>query len=130
MKWESPATFSSPTSISLAFPVAGGRKIELAVARFLSSGRGSHETTNVYSEAASYFQTFLTLLTRYLSVDGGGDFISFLFCSWPIFPIGDCPDQFVALVDIELSILFNYFFHSKQYYNPINFITFQTMKLN
>jgi hypothetical protein len=89
MKWESAATFSSPTSISLAFPVAGGRKIELAVAQFLSSVRGSHETTTVYSEAASYFQTFRTLLTRYLSVDGGGDFFSFLFCSWPIFPIGD-----------------------------------------
>ncbi|KAJ6876301.1 hypothetical protein NC652_035617 [Populus alba x Populus x berolinensis] len=49
MKWESAATFSSPTSISLAFPVAGGRKIELAVAPFLSSGRGSHETTTMYT---------------------------------------------------------------------------------
>ena len=84
MKWESAATFSSPTSISLAFPVAGGRKIELAVAQFLSSGRGSHETTDVYFEAASYFQTFRTLLTRYLSVDGSGDFFSVLGPSSPL----------------------------------------------
>ncbi|KAG6747523.1 hypothetical protein POTOM_049928 [Populus tomentosa] len=40
MKWESAATFSSPTSISLAFPVAGGRKIELAVAPYQSVDGG------------------------------------------------------------------------------------------
>ncbi|KAL5708116.1 tripeptidyl-peptidase II [Ranunculus cassubicifolius] len=47
MKWESVVTFSSPSSKSFAFPVEGGRTIELAVAQFWSSGIGSQETTIV-----------------------------------------------------------------------------------
>ncbi|XP_031094573.1 tripeptidyl-peptidase 2 isoform X2 [Ipomoea triloba] len=46
-KWESVATFSSPSAKSFAFPVEGGRTMELAVAQFWSSGIGSHETTIV-----------------------------------------------------------------------------------
>lgn len=44
-KWESVATFSSPSAKSFAFPVEGGCTMELAVAQFWSSGIGSHETT-------------------------------------------------------------------------------------
>ncbi|KAF3432977.1 hypothetical protein FNV43_RR24079 [Rhamnella rubrinervis] len=46
-KWESVVAFSSPTSKSFSFPVAGGQTIELAIAQFWSSGIGSHETTIV-----------------------------------------------------------------------------------
>uniref|UniRef100_A0A5B6YUZ2 Tripeptidyl-peptidase 2 n=1 Tax=Davidia involucrata TaxID=16924 RepID=A0A5B6YUZ2_DAVIN len=47
MKWESVITFSSPSAKSFAFPVEGGRTMELAIAQFWSSGIGSHETTIV-----------------------------------------------------------------------------------
>ncbi|KAF9597398.1 hypothetical protein IFM89_017744 [Coptis chinensis] len=47
IKWESVVTFSSPSASSFAFPVEGGRTIELALAQFWSSGIGSRETTNV-----------------------------------------------------------------------------------
>ncbi|XP_009617650.1 tripeptidyl-peptidase 2 [Nicotiana tomentosiformis] len=52
IKWESVATFSSPSSKSFAFRVEGGRTMELAVAQFWSSGIGSHETTIVDFEIA------------------------------------------------------------------------------
>lgn len=44
--------FSSPTSKSFSFPVAGGQTIELAIAQFWSSGIGSHETTIVDFEVS------------------------------------------------------------------------------
>ncbi|KAG9146521.1 hypothetical protein Leryth_023879 [Lithospermum erythrorhizon] len=47
MKWEGVATFSSPSAQNFAFPVEGGRTMELAIAQFWSSGIGSHETTTV-----------------------------------------------------------------------------------
>ncbi|EYU25103.1 hypothetical protein MIMGU_mgv1a000305mg [Erythranthe guttata] len=47
IKWESVATFSSPSSKSFSFPVEGGRTMELAIAQFWSSGVGSHDTTSV-----------------------------------------------------------------------------------
>ncbi|CAN4087751.1 unnamed protein product [Withania somnifera] len=47
IKWESVATFSSPSSKSFTFRVEGGQTMELAVAQFWSSGIGSHETTVV-----------------------------------------------------------------------------------
>ncbi|KAF8379520.1 hypothetical protein HHK36_028958 [Tetracentron sinense] len=47
IKWESVVTFSSPSARSFAFPVEGGRTMELAIAQFWSSGIGSHETTAV-----------------------------------------------------------------------------------
>ncbi|KAL2550422.1 Tripeptidyl-peptidase 2 [Forsythia ovata] len=52
MKWESVATFSSPSSKSFAFPVEGGLTMELAIAQFWSSGVGTHETTVVDLEIA------------------------------------------------------------------------------
>lgn len=54
IKWESVATFSSPSSKSFAFRVEGGRTMELAVAQFWSSGIGSHETTIVDSEVVKF----------------------------------------------------------------------------
>ncbi|GMP24459.1 hypothetical protein CsSME_00001721 [Camellia sinensis var. sinensis] len=50
MKWESVITFSSPSTKSFAFPVEGGRTMELAIAQFWSSGIGSHEATVVEFE--------------------------------------------------------------------------------
>ncbi|XP_052183432.1 tripeptidyl-peptidase 2 isoform X2 [Diospyros lotus] len=47
MKWESVISFSSPSAKSFAFPVEGGRTMELVIAQFWSSGLGSHETTFV-----------------------------------------------------------------------------------
>ncbi|XP_047941197.1 tripeptidyl-peptidase 2 isoform X1 [Salvia hispanica] len=47
IKWESVATFSSPSSKSFCFAVEGGRTMELAIAQFWSSGVGSHDVTNV-----------------------------------------------------------------------------------
>ncbi|KAL7107111.1 hypothetical protein ACP275_06G033500 [Erythranthe tilingii] len=47
IKWESVATFSSPSSKSFSFAVEGGRTMELAIAQFWSSGVGSHDTTSV-----------------------------------------------------------------------------------
>ncbi|KAK4492767.1 hypothetical protein RD792_000087 [Penstemon davidsonii] len=52
MKWESVATFSSPSSKSFAFAVEGGRTMELAIAQFWSSGMGSRDTTIVNFEVA------------------------------------------------------------------------------
>ncbi|KAL8557152.1 hypothetical protein ACS0TY_004563 [Phlomoides rotata] len=52
IKWESVATFSSPSSKSFSFVVEGGRTMELAIAQFWSSGVGSHDTTNVDFEIA------------------------------------------------------------------------------
>ncbi|XP_059451546.1 tripeptidyl-peptidase 2 isoform X2 [Corylus avellana] len=49
-KWESVVTFSSAGTKRFAFPVVGGRTMELAIAQFWSSGIGSHETTNVEFE--------------------------------------------------------------------------------
>ncbi|KAB1210686.1 Tripeptidyl-peptidase 2 [Morella rubra] len=49
-KWESVVTFSSPAAKSFAFPVVGGQTMELAIAQFWSSGRGSQETTIVEFE--------------------------------------------------------------------------------
>ena len=56
IKWESVATFSSPSVKNFSFPVMGGQTMELAIAQFWSSGMGSHETTIVDFEV--YF--FLT----------------------------------------------------------------------
>lgn len=42
MKWETVATYSSPSSKSFAFGVEGGLTLELAIAQFWSSGIGSH----------------------------------------------------------------------------------------
>ena len=53
MKWESVATFSSPSSKSFAFPVVGGLTMELAIAQFWSSGVGSHDITDVDLEVIS-----------------------------------------------------------------------------
>ncbi|KAL7229764.1 hypothetical protein ACSBR2_008323 [Camellia fascicularis] len=50
MKWESVITFSSPSTKSFAFPVEGGRTMELAIAQFWSSCIGSHEATVVEFE--------------------------------------------------------------------------------
>ncbi|CAL5321714.1 unnamed protein product [Camellia sinensis] len=50
MKWESVITFSSPSTKSFAFPVEGGRTMELVIAQFWSSGIGSHEATVVEFE--------------------------------------------------------------------------------
>ncbi|KAL7204681.1 hypothetical protein ACSBR2_017734 [Camellia fascicularis] len=50
MKWESVITFSSPFAKSFAFPVEGGRTMELVVAQFWSSVIGSHEATVVEFE--------------------------------------------------------------------------------
>uniref|UniRef100_A0A3Q7FH88 Tripeptidyl-peptidase II galactose-binding domain-containing protein n=1 Tax=Solanum lycopersicum TaxID=4081 RepID=A0A3Q7FH88_SOLLC len=47
IKWESVATFSSPSSKNFVFRVEGGQTMELAIAQFWSSGIGSHETTIV-----------------------------------------------------------------------------------
>lgn len=47
IKWESVVIFPSPSSRRFAFPVEGGRTIELAVAQFWSSGIGSQEATIV-----------------------------------------------------------------------------------
>ncbi|KAK9121596.1 hypothetical protein Syun_019213 [Stephania yunnanensis] len=47
MKWESVATFSSPSTKNFFFNVENGRTIELAIAQFWSSGIGSHEATLV-----------------------------------------------------------------------------------
>ncbi|XP_011076155.1 tripeptidyl-peptidase 2 isoform X2 [Sesamum indicum] len=52
IKWETVATFSSPSSKSFAFAVEGGRTMELAIAQFWSSGVGSHHTTSVDFEIA------------------------------------------------------------------------------
>lgn len=52
IKWESVATFSSPSSKNFAFRVEGGQTMELAIAQFWSSGIGSHETTIVDFEIA------------------------------------------------------------------------------
>ncbi|KAK6155694.1 hypothetical protein DH2020_009942 [Rehmannia glutinosa] len=52
IKWESVATFSSPSSKSFSFAVVGGRTMELAIAQFWSSGVGSHDTTSVDFEIA------------------------------------------------------------------------------
>ncbi|KAL7003416.1 tripeptidyl-peptidase II Tpp2 [Sarracenia purpurea var. burkii] len=52
MKWESVITFSSPSVKSFAFPVEGGRTMELAISQFWSSGIGSNETTLVDFEIA------------------------------------------------------------------------------
>ncbi|KAG6716915.1 hypothetical protein I3842_04G072100 [Carya illinoinensis] len=49
-KWESVVTFSSPAAKSFAFPVVGGRTMELTIAQFWSSGIGSHGTTVVEFE--------------------------------------------------------------------------------
>ncbi|KAF5457840.1 hypothetical protein F2P56_021917 [Juglans regia] len=49
-KWESVVTFSSPATKSFAFPVVGGRTMELTIAQFWSSGIGSHGTTVVEFE--------------------------------------------------------------------------------
>ncbi|GAB2222014.1 hypothetical protein Drorol1_Dr00013211 [Drosera rotundifolia] len=46
-KWESVVTFSSPSAKVFSFQVEGGQTIELAVAQFWSSGRGSQQTTVV-----------------------------------------------------------------------------------
>jgi tripeptidyl-peptidase-2 len=51
-KWESVVSFSSPSAKSFAFPVEGGRTIELVVSQFWSSGIGSLETTLVDFEIA------------------------------------------------------------------------------
>ncbi|THG03407.1 hypothetical protein TEA_021254 [Camellia sinensis var. sinensis] len=50
MKWESVITFSCPSTKSFAFPVEGGRTMELVIAQFWSSGIGSHEATVVEFE--------------------------------------------------------------------------------
>ncbi|CAL5323199.1 unnamed protein product [Camellia sinensis] len=50
MKWESVITFSCPSAKSFAFPVEGGRTMELVIAQFWSSGIGSHEATVVEFE--------------------------------------------------------------------------------
>lgn len=47
LKWESVATFASPSTKNFSFPVVGGQTMELAIAQFWSSGMGSHETTIV-----------------------------------------------------------------------------------
>ncbi|GFP82230.1 tripeptidyl-peptidase 2 [Phtheirospermum japonicum] len=52
IKWETVATFSSPSSKSFSFEVKGGRTMELAIAQFWSSGVGSHDTTVVDFEIA------------------------------------------------------------------------------
>ncbi|KAG8381312.1 hypothetical protein BUALT_Bualt06G0109300 [Buddleja alternifolia] len=52
IKWESVATFSSPSSKSFAFAVEGGLTMELAIAQFWASGAGSHDTTIVDFEIA------------------------------------------------------------------------------
>ncbi|KAL0304275.1 UNVERIFIED_CONTAM: Tripeptidyl-peptidase 2 [Sesamum radiatum] len=52
IKWETVATFSSPSSKSFAFAVEGGRTMELAIAQFWSSGVGSHDRTSVDFEIA------------------------------------------------------------------------------
>nr|XP_025886046.1 tripeptidyl-peptidase 2 [Solanum lycopersicum] len=52
IKWESVATFSSPSSKNFVFRVEGGQTMELAIAQFWSSGIGSHETTIVDFEIA------------------------------------------------------------------------------
>ncbi|KAH6782852.1 tripeptidyl peptidase ii [Perilla frutescens var. hirtella] len=52
IKWESVATFSSPSSKSFCFAVQGGQTMELAIAQFWSSGVGSHDTTSVDFEIA------------------------------------------------------------------------------
>ncbi|KAL0371710.1 UNVERIFIED_CONTAM: Tripeptidyl-peptidase 2 [Sesamum calycinum] len=52
IKWETVATFTSPSSKSFAFAVEGGRTMELAIAQFWSSGVGSHDTTSVDFEIA------------------------------------------------------------------------------
>ncbi|KAJ9553504.1 hypothetical protein OSB04_017549 [Centaurea solstitialis] len=52
IKWESVATFSSPSTKSFTFSVEGGRTMELAIAQFWSSGVGSHETAVVDFEIA------------------------------------------------------------------------------
>ncbi|GER46667.1 tripeptidyl-peptidase [Striga asiatica] len=45
IKWETVATFSSPSSKSFSFEVKGGQTMELAIAQFWASGVGSHDTT-------------------------------------------------------------------------------------
>ncbi|KAL6545206.1 tripeptidyl-peptidase II Tpp2 [Orobanche hederae] len=52
IKWESVATFSSPSSKSFSFEVKGGRTMEVAIAQFWSSGVGSQDTTFVDFEIA------------------------------------------------------------------------------
>nr|XP_025886045.1 tripeptidyl-peptidase 2-like [Solanum lycopersicum] len=52
IKWESVATFSSPSSKNFAFRVEGGQTMELAIAQCWFSGIGSHETTIVDFEIA------------------------------------------------------------------------------
>ncbi|XP_059629254.1 tripeptidyl-peptidase 2 isoform X2 [Cornus florida] len=52
MQWERVITFSSPSAKSFAFPVEGGRTMELTIAQFWSSGIGSQETTVVDFEIA------------------------------------------------------------------------------
>ncbi|GER51008.1 tripeptidyl-peptidase [Striga asiatica] len=52
IKWETAATFSSPSSKSYSFEVKGGLTMELAVAQYWSSGVGSHDTTIVDFEIA------------------------------------------------------------------------------
>ncbi|GAB4858273.1 tripeptidyl-peptidase II Tpp2 [Ancistrocladus abbreviatus] len=47
MKWESVVTFSFASVKTFAFQVEGGQTMELAIAQFWSSGRGSQETTTV-----------------------------------------------------------------------------------
>ncbi|KAL4191574.1 hypothetical protein AMTRI_Chr07g81290 [Amborella trichopoda] len=47
IKWESVASFSSPSIKSFSFKVEGGRTLELAIAQFWSSGIGSNEATIV-----------------------------------------------------------------------------------
>ncbi|GMP24512.1 hypothetical protein CsSME_00001756 [Camellia sinensis var. sinensis] len=54
MKWESVITFSCPSAKSFAFPVEGGRTMELVIAQFWSSGIGSHEATVVEFEVTSF----------------------------------------------------------------------------
>ncbi|KAE9618283.1 putative tripeptidyl-peptidase II [Lupinus albus] len=47
LKWRNVISLSSPTVKSFAFRVVGGQTLELVIAQFWSSGRGSHETTSV-----------------------------------------------------------------------------------
>ncbi|THG07936.1 hypothetical protein TEA_023335 [Camellia sinensis var. sinensis] len=65
MKWESVITFSCPSAKSFAFPVEGGRTMELVIAQFWSSGIGSHEATVVEFEEEGG-PTTMGFLARFL----------------------------------------------------------------
>ncbi|KAK7315056.1 hypothetical protein VNO77_33588 [Canavalia gladiata] len=47
LKWETAATFPSPSAKSFAFSVVSGQTLELVISQFWSSGIGSHDTASV-----------------------------------------------------------------------------------